>query len=63
MEESKGTYYFNGSTKLVKQKFNPKTYLCVCVKKIFEYHVSHHYFMKTNSWLVLEKKLNFFILC
>ena len=29
MEESKGTYYFNGSTKLVKQKFNPKTYLCV----------------------------------
>ena len=29
MEESKGTYYSNLSTKLAKQKSNPKTYWSV----------------------------------
>ena len=63
MEKSKDIYYSDFSTKLVKQKSNPKTYWSL-LKRFLSYkkhHVSHHYFMKTNSWLILEKRLKFLI--
>ena len=51
MEESKNGYYSYLSTKLLKQKSNPKT--CWSVLKRFlnfkKYHASDHYFTKTNS--------------
>ena len=60
MEESKDTCYSNFSTKLIMQISNSTrpNGLSWIVKK---YHGSYHYFIKTNSWLILEKKMKFLI--
>ena len=61
IKESKNTYS-NLSTKLVKEKSNPKNYFLVLKKFLNnkkKCYISHYYFIKTNSWLILEKKFVF----
>ena len=51
VDESNDAYYSNLATKLVKQKSDPKIYWSVLKRFLnnTKYHVSHHYFVKTNS--------------
>ena len=45
---------------MVKKKSNPITYWCQKGSWVTKtYHVSHHYFMTTNSWMILEKRPKF----
>ena len=51
VDESNDAYYSNLATKLVKQKSNRKIYWSVLKRFLnnTKYHVSHYYFIKTNS--------------